>query len=61
MKNNIRKLAHILILIIGLGLMIGGLFTGKHGAVVIGLIIAAVNIHPLMSLSKMSVINKSNE
>lgn len=61
MKKNMRTLAHILILIIGLGLMIGGIITGKHGAVVIGLILAAVNIQLLMSLMKKSAINKSNE
>ena len=44
--NNIktRQFIHGLILVCGLVLMIGGIITGKHGATVGGLIVAAVNV-----------------
>ena len=45
MKNiNTRQLIHGLILVVGLVLMIGGIKTGKHGATVVGLLVAAVNV-----------------
>ena len=44
MKIQMRKFTHILILVVGLVLMIGGIITGKHGATVVGLIVAAVNV-----------------
>ena len=45
MKNiKTRQFIHGLILTCGLVLMIGGIITGKHGATVGGLIIAAVNV-----------------
>ena len=39
-----RQLIHGLISVVGLVLMIGGILTGKHGATVGGLIVAAVNV-----------------
>ena len=39
-----RQFIHGLILVCGLILMIGGIITGKHGATVGGLIVAAVNV-----------------
>lgn len=39
-----RHFIHGLILACGLILMIGGIITGKHGATVVGLIVAAVNV-----------------
>ena len=45
MKNiKTRQFIHGLILACGLVLMIGGIITGKHGATVGGLIVAAVNV-----------------
>ena len=45
MKNSkTRQFIHGLILACGLVLMIGGIITGKHGATVGGLIVAAVNV-----------------
>jgi len=45
MKNiKTRQFIHGLILVCGLILMIGGIITGKHGATVVGLIVAAVNV-----------------
>ncbi len=43
-KINTRQLIHGLILVVGLVLMISGIITGKHGATVVGLIVAAVNV-----------------
>ena len=39
-----RQFIHGLILACGLVVMIGGIITGKHGATVGGLIVAAVNV-----------------
>lgn len=45
MKNKLtRQIVHMILLLIGLGLMIGGIITGKHGATVIGLIVAAASV-----------------
>ncbi len=45
---------HILILAVGLLLMVGGIITGKHGATVVGMIIAAVNVYQWMMVKKQS-------
>ena len=37
-----RTFIYVLVIILGLVLMIGGTITGKHGATVIGLIVAGV-------------------
>ncbi len=47
-----RQIIHGLILVCGLVLMIGGIITGKHGATVVGLIVAAVNIQQWIHLDK---------
>ena len=53
MKNKLtRQIVHILLVVIGLGLMIGGIMTGKHGATVIGLIVAAVSVQQWMQWNK---------
>jgi hypothetical protein len=43
MNIQLRRLAHALIFVMGLALMILGIVNGKHGATVIGLIVAAVD------------------
>jgi len=53
MKNKLtRQIVHIIVLVIGLGLMIGGIMTGKHGATVIGLIVAAVSVQQWIQWNK---------
>jgi hypothetical protein len=53
MKNKLaRQIVHILLVLIGLGLMIGGIMTGKHGATVIGLIVAAVSVQQWIQWNK---------
>lgn len=53
MKNKlIRQIVYIMVLLIGLGLMIGGIITGKHGATVIGLIVSAVSIQQWIQWNK---------
>lgn len=47
-----RRLLHGLFMALGVVLMLGGIVTRKYGAVVIGLIVAAVNIRQLRSLPK---------
>ena len=47
-----RQLIHVLILVIGLVLMIGGIITGKHGATVGGIIVAGVNVQQWLQLNK---------
>lgn len=43
-KINTRQLIHGLILVCGLILMIGGIITGKHGATIVGVIVAGVSV-----------------
>ena len=50
-KNMTRKIVHIIILLTGLGLMAGGIITGKHGATVIGLIVSAVSVQQWMKIN----------
>ncbi|MCU0372129.1 MAG: hypothetical protein MUE56_02650 [Ignavibacteria bacterium] len=53
MKNKyIHHLLHAVVLVIGLILMIGGIITGKHGATVGGIIVAAVNVQQWMKWYK---------
>ena len=53
MKNILtRQNAHIILLIVGIGMMIGGIITGKYGAVIIGLIVSAVNVQQWMLWKK---------
>lgn len=55
MKNKyIRHLLHAVVLIAGLILMIGGIITGKHGATVGGIIVAAVDVQQWMKWYKES-------
>lgn len=39
-----RHLVHMFIFLLGIVLLVGGIVTGKHGAWIVGLIVAAVNI-----------------
>jgi hypothetical protein len=50
-----RHFIHGLILACGLILMIGGIVTGKHGATVVGLIVAAVNVQQWIQWNKKEV------
>ena len=53
MKNKLtRQVVHTIVLVSGLGLMIGGIMTGKHGATVIGLIVAAVSVQQWIHWNK---------
>jgi hypothetical protein len=61
MKNiKIRQLIHGLILVCGLVLMIGGIITGKHGATVIGLIVAAINVQQWLQWNKKNIDGNNN-
>lgn len=44
MKIKTKNLVHYLIFTFGLVLIVGGIVSGKHGATIIGLIVAAINI-----------------
>lgn len=44
MNTRVRLFLHGLLLILGLSLIIGGLAVTKHGAVVIGIIVAGVSV-----------------
>lgn len=52
MNVNVRLIVHGLLLVLGIVLMVGGIITGKHGATVIGLVVAAVNIQQFLSRKK---------
>ena len=62
MKNiKTRQLIHGLILVVGLVLMIGGIITGKHGATVVGFIVAAVNVQQWIHWNKKEKNNNKNQ
>ena len=52
MKFETRRLVHYLIIALGLILIVGGIITGKYGAWIIGLIVAAVNFQQIKKLNK---------
>ncbi len=53
MENRLtRQIVHSIILVIGLVLLIGGIITGKHGATVVGLIVAAINVQQFVQWTK---------
>ena len=60
-KLKTRQLIHGLILVVGLVLMIGGIITGKHGATVVGLIVAAVNVQQWIQWNKKEKNNNKNQ
>ena len=62
MKNiKKRQFIHGLILVGGLVLMIGGIITGKHGATVVGLIVAAINVQQWLKWNKKNIdVNNNN-
>ena len=60
-KIKARQLIHGLILVVGLVLMIGGIITGKHGATVVGLIVAAVNVQQWIHWNKKEKNNNKNQ
>lgn len=43
MDRQTRLYAHVILFVVGIALMIGGVVTRKHGASIVGLIVAAVN------------------
>jgi putative effector of murein hydrolase LrgA (UPF0299 family) len=60
MKNKLsRQIGHIIFMVIGFGLMIGGIITGKHGSTVIGLIVTAVNVQQWIQWNKKEKNNKN--
>lgn len=49
MKNRLSgQLIYALLMVIGLILMVGGIITAKHGATVVGIIVAAVAVRQWM-------------
>jgi len=51
-RKPLRQIFHVIILVIGIVLMIGGIVTGKHGATVVGIIISAVNVQQWLPWNK---------
>ena len=47
-----RQIVHIIVPAIALGITTGGIITGKHGATVIGIIVAAVSVQQWMQWNK---------
>jgi len=52
MNPSLRTLLHVVVLLMGIALMVGGIVTGKHGATVVGLLCAAVSVQQWMKWSK---------
>jgi hypothetical protein len=52
MNTRMRLFVHGLILVLGLTLIVGGILTAKYGAVVIGIIVAGVNVQQFLKVNK---------
>jgi hypothetical protein len=52
MKNGTQNILNYIIFLIGLILIVGGILTGKYGAFIIGLIVAAVNCQQMIKYKK---------
>jgi hypothetical protein len=52
MNPALRTFLHIVVLLIGIALMIGGIIAGEHGATVVGIIVAAISTQQWMKWSK---------
>jgi|GEM_PF-1516258 len=54
MIPNIRTVLAVITTVVGIALMVGGIVTGKHGATVVGLCVAAVATQQLIATRKQS-------
>jgi uncharacterized membrane protein YczE len=52
MSSGLRTSLHIVVLLMGIALMVGGIVTGEHGATVIGIIVAGVSVQQWMKWIK---------
>ncbi len=52
MTQGIRKILIVVVVLLGLGLMVGGIITSKNGAVVVGMIVAAVAAQQWIALRR---------
>ena len=52
MNTQVRLIVHALVLVLGLALIVGGIVTAKNGAVVIGIIVAGVNVQQFLKTKK---------
>ena len=52
MNPALRTLIHVVVLLMGLALMVGGIITGKHGATVGGVIVSGVSVQQWMKWTK---------
>ena len=52
MNTQVRLIVHALLIVLGLALIVGGIFAAKYGAVVIGIIVAGVNVQQFLKANK---------
>jgi hypothetical protein len=52
MHTSASSIVFVLVLVLGLVLMVGGIIAEKHGAVVIGLIVAAASVQQLLKRNR---------
>ena len=52
MNTQVRLIVHALLIVLGLALIVGGIVTAKYGAVVIGIIVAGVNVQQFLKANK---------
>lgn len=57
MNIQTRRLIHLLVLVVGLLLLVGGIVTHTTGATVIGLIVAAVNVTHLLNSDNQTIVH----
>jgi hypothetical protein len=52
MNTQVRLIVHALLIVLGLALIVGGIVAAKYGAVVIGIIVAGVNVQQFLKANK---------
>ena len=51
-NTQVRLIVHALLIVLGLALIVGGIVAAKYGAVVIGIIVAGVNVQQFLKANK---------
>ena len=52
MNTQVRLIVYALLIVLGLALIVGGIVAAKYGAVVIGIIVAGVNVQQFLKTNK---------
>ena len=61
MNPQTRRYLHIVLFVVGLVLMVGGMAARKHGASVVGLIVAAVSLYQWWKMNRRQAAGEKKE